>query len=111
MPLVYQILPLRGDRISTAPSKNQALLAQTASPSITQTQAGLEFEGFGTPNMGTITDTIFRGECPGEGKGNIKARFYSTTPPSDSRRVVIRNMSRGLAGDTTPGVAESIYEF
>lgn len=41
-------------------------------------RCGLEFEGFGTPNTARITDTIYRGECPGESQGSINARFYST---------------------------------
>lgn len=77
-------------------------LSQADTP-IVQKDAGLEFEGFGTPNTGTITRTIFRGECSGEDPGSIKARFYSTTtPPAADRRVVIRNVSRGMAGDTAP---------
>lgn len=69
----------------------------------TPKDAGLEFEGFGTPNTGRITDTIYRGECPGESQGSIKARFYSTgKSPAPGQRVVVRNVSRGLVGDTAP---------
>lgn len=78
------------------------ILAQGSAASDSN-NAGLEFEGFATPNAGTITDTIFHGECPGEKQGNVKARFYSTqTPPGSGRRVVIRNVSRGLVGDAVP---------
>jgi hypothetical protein len=80
----------------------QAQTTPETMPSVPK-EAGLEFEGFGTPNMGRITDTIFEGDCPGEKAGDIKARFYSTgTPPAAGRRVMIRNVSRGLSGDEAP---------
>ncbi|UBF28993.1 hypothetical protein K9N68_14820 [Kovacikia minuta CCNUW1] len=60
---------------TTPPSAAQAI--PTA-----QKEAGLEFEGLGTPSTVRITDTVYRGECPGEKQGKIKAWFYSTaTPP------------------------------
>ncbi|MBW4582381.1 MAG: hypothetical protein KME42_22665 [Tildeniella nuda ZEHNDER 1965/U140] len=96
--------------VSAMPAVAQPSPASGKLPTISQadvqtapTQAGLEFEGFGTPNTGRIIDTIYQGECPGEAQGTLKARFYSTaTPPGTGRRVVIRNVSRGLAGDTIP---------
>lgn len=85
------------------PSATSASIFAQGTAAITQKEAGLEFEGFGTPNVGTIVDTVYHGECPGEKQGNLKARFYSTaTPPAPGRRVVVRNVSRGLTGDTAP---------
>lgn len=96
--------------LSTLPSLTQTLLSDIPSAAVAQTpaptaqkEAGFEFEGFGTPNVGTITDIVYQGDCPGEKQGNLKARFYSTaTLPAPGRRVVIRNVSRGLVGDTNP---------
>lgn len=81
----------------------QFLLPGQAQVPIAQKDAGLEFEGFGTPNTARIVDTIYQGDCPGEEQGAVKARFYSTaTPPASGRRVVIRNVSRGLSDDSVP---------
>lgn len=77
--------------------------AVQGTPTAPPKEAGFEFEGIATPNVGRIIDTIFRGECPGEKPGDVKARFYSTgTPPAPGRRVVITNVSRGLAGNEAP---------
>jgi hypothetical protein len=82
--------------------RNFIAFAQTPVPTA-QKDAGFEFEGSGTPNMGKITDTVFQGECPGEKPGDAKARFYSTaTLAAPGRRVVIRNVSPGLSGDQAP---------
>lgn len=82
--------------LSAVPAVSQPLPSASSA-------AGLEFEGFGTPDIGRITDTVYGGECPGEEQGTLKARFYSTTtPPAPGQRVVIRNMSSGLAGDKIP---------
>ncbi|MBV8886205.1 MAG: hypothetical protein JO235_19735, partial [Chroococcidiopsidaceae cyanobacterium CP_BM_RX_35] len=91
------------DISQASPSRGNLPFLSQADVPTAQKEAGLEFEGFGTPNTGTITRTIFQGECSGEDPGSIKARFYSTTtPPGADRRVVIRNVSRGIAGDTAP---------
>lgn len=75
--------------LSNLPFTSIAPILAQGSTASDPNNAGLEFEGFATPNVGTITDTIFHGECPGEKQGNIKARFYSTqTPPGSGRRVV-----------------------
>ncbi len=91
--------------ISVLLAVSQSLLPSPvqAQVPIVQKDAGLEFEGFGTPNTARIVDTIYQGECSGEEKGEVKARFYSTaTPPGSGRRVVIRNVSRGLSDDSVP---------
>jgi hypothetical protein len=45
----------------------------------------------------------YTGECPGSSKGIVKASFTSTAfPPSRDRRVIVRNVSRGVASDPFP---------
>lgn len=88
--------------LSALPAVSQPLPLEDNLPSASR-EAGLEFEGFGTPNTAKIDDIVYQGECPGEEQGSLKARFYSTTtPPGPGLRVVIRNMSRGLVEDKTP---------
>ena len=74
------------------------------SPTIANTpEIGLEIEGSRTLNQATIVDTNYVGECPGEGAGTVRARFFSgAIAPASGQRVVVRNMTRGTAGDPSP---------
>jgi hypothetical protein len=89
---------LMGIGLSAAP----ALAQPTPSPT-PQPEVGFEFEGQNALNYGLITDTEYRGDCPGFKAGKIQARFTSSkTLPAPGQRVVIRNVSRGLQDDPYP---------
>jgi hypothetical protein len=71
---------------------------QTESPEV-----GLEI--IGSPSLNRLVIPMYRytGECPGSSKGIVKASFTSTAfPPSRDRRVIVRNVSRGVASDPFP---------
>jgi hypothetical protein len=66
-------------------------------------EKGFEFEGSRNLNQATVIDTNFVGECPGQGRGSIRGRFYSSAmPPAPGRRVMIRNVTRGVDSDPQP---------
>lgn len=88
--------------LSALPAVSQPFPSGGNLPS-TASKAGLEFEGFGTPNIARINDIVYQGECPGEEQGGLRARFYSaTTPPGPGLRVVIRNVSPGYPENKIP---------
>lgn len=62
-------------------------------------------EIIGSPSLNRLVIPMYRytGECPGFSKGIVKASFTSTAfPPSRDRRVIVRNVSRGVASDPFP---------
>lgn len=74
-------------------SNQQQQNKQTESPEV-----GLEI--IGSPSLNRLVIPMYRytGECPGFSKGIVKASFTSTAfPPSRDRRVIVRNVSRGMA--------------
>jgi len=74
-------------------------------PALPAPEIGFEFEGVPTFNYAPITQTTYTGDCPGVAldRDSFRARFRSSkTPPGDRRRVIIRNMTTGMAGDTPP---------
>jgi len=79
-------------------SNQQQQNKQTESPEV-----GLEI--IGSPSLNRLVIPMYRytGECPGFSKGIVKASFTSTAfPPSRDRRVIVRNVSRGVASDPFP---------
>ncbi|ARI82234.1 hypothetical protein [Microcystis aeruginosa] len=79
-------------------SNQQQQNKQTESPEV-----GLEI--IGSPSLNRLVIPMYRytGECPGFSKGIVKASFTSTAfPPSRDRRVMVRNVSRGVASDPFP---------
>ena len=79
-------------------SNQQQQNKQTESPEV-----GLEI--IGSPSLNRLVIPMYRytGECPGFSKGIVKASFTSTAfPPSQDRRVIVRNVSRGVASDPFP---------
>lgn len=76
-------------------------IAQTspATP-IAAPEIGFEFLGSRDLNRTSLTVTEYTGDCPGRDEESREARFISTqTRPSEHRRVVIKNVTRGL-GET-----------
>lgn len=66
---------------------------------------GFEFEGVPTFNYAPLTETTYTGDCPGVelNRDAFVARFRSSkTPPAERRRVLIRNITTGMAGDPSP---------
>jgi hypothetical protein len=64
---------------------------------------GWEFEGESQLNQGKLTETVYFGECSGIEAEFKPARFTSTkTQPDNKRRVIVRNITRGLASDPLP---------
>lgn len=79
-------------------SNQQQQNKQAESPEV-----GLEI--IGSPSLNRLVIPMYRytGECPGFSKGIVKASFTSTAfPPSRDRRVIVRNVSRGVASDPFP---------
>lgn len=54
-------------------------------------------------NQALITEIEYEGECPGQERPSLEAKFTSSqTPPAPGRRVIVRNVTRGLASDPYP---------
>ena len=67
------------------------------------TEVGIESEGQTVLNLITIPYYQYTGECPGEAYGSIKGWFTSSeTVPTTNRRVIIRNISRGMSPEEPP---------
>lgn len=65
--------------------------------------AGFEFKGSSIFNRGSITSIDYTGECPGFSEGTISAQFSSPhTPTAPGRRVVIKNVTKGVSTDSYP---------
>ncbi|NEP48334.1 MAG: hypothetical protein F6K65_05645 [Moorea sp. SIO3C2] len=66
-------------------------------------EIGWEFLGSRELNQVEINETKYKGECPGYRRSSREARFTSsTTPPARKRRVIVRNITRGVASDPFP---------
>ncbi|AOY83142.2 hypothetical protein BJP36_27695 [Moorena producens JHB] len=66
-------------------------------------EIGWEFLGSRELNQVKINETKYKGECPGYRRSSREARFTSsTTPPARKRRVIVRNITRGVASDPYP---------
>ncbi|MBW4476648.1 MAG: hypothetical protein KME54_07180 [Tolypothrix brevis GSE-NOS-MK-07-07A] len=64
---------------------------------------GWEFEGSQELNKGSIQEIEYEGECPGKDSRSIKAWFTSSkTPPAPKRRVIVKNVTRGLESNPYP---------
>ncbi len=64
---------------------------------------GWEFLGDRTPNHVTLDEVEYTGDCPGEDIATIDARFFSDAiPTARRRRVIVRNITRGLDDDPYP---------
>ncbi|MBD2243929.1 hypothetical protein H6G26_09995 [Nostoc sp. FACHB-888] len=64
---------------------------------------GWEFAGSRELNKASIQEIEYDGECPGKDLGSIKAWFTSSkTPPAPKRRVVVKNVTKGLESDPYP---------
>ncbi|WP_293077099.1 hypothetical protein [Moorena sp. SIO3H5] len=66
-------------------------------------EIGWEFLGSRELNQTEIHEIDYVGECPGYSSSYREARFTSiTTPPARKRRVIVRNITRGVASDPYP---------
>lgn len=66
-------------------------------------EVGFEFEASQTLNLTTIVNIDYGGECPGTKAGTRWARFISSEiPTAPGRRVIVRNVSRGVEDDPYP---------
>ncbi|EGJ30671.1 MULTISPECIES: hypothetical protein [Moorena] len=66
-------------------------------------EIGWEFLGSRELNQVEIHETKYKGECPGYSWSSREARFTSsTTPPARKRRVIVKNITRGVASDPFP---------
>ncbi len=66
-------------------------------------EIGWEFRGSRELNQASITETQYEGECPGTDSSYQEAQFSSSkTPPAPGRRVIVRNVTRGVASDPYP---------
>ncbi|WP_293095979.1 hypothetical protein [Moorena sp. SIOASIH] len=74
-------------------------------------EIGWEFLGSRELNQVEIHETKYKGECPGYSWSSREARFTSsTTPPARKRRVIVRNITRGVASDPYPFTDREYYE-
>lgn len=77
----------------------------------TAPELGWEFLGQRELNHFALKETEYYGECPGYKRRHIKASFTSSeTPPADRRRVVVRNITRGVDDDPFPYTDREYYE-
>jgi hypothetical protein len=64
---------------------------------------GWEFEGSRDLNKGSIKKIEYDGECPGTDPGSITGWFTSSkTLPAPRRRVIVKNVTRGLDSNPYP---------
>ncbi|WP_229424058.1 hypothetical protein [Moorena producens] len=74
-------------------------------------EIGWEFLGSRELNQVEINETKYKGECPGYSWSSREARFTSsTTPAARKRRVIVRNITRGVASDPYPYTDREYYE-
>jgi hypothetical protein len=104
-------IPMRYSRLITTTVLSIASLTAglTAMPDRLTAQTyntqniGWEVEGSSQINRIALSEIEYVGECPGLVKDIKAARFVSTkTPPNRKQRVVVRNLTPGLAGDPSP---------
>lgn len=102
--LLYPGQLLRSQLLQASVLSMGVVFATGLLPSIANTpEIGLEIEGSRNLNQATIVDTNYVGECPGGEAGKVRARFFSeATAPAAGQRVVVRNVTRGLASDPVP---------
>ena len=74
-------------------------------------EIGWEFLGSRELNQVEINETKYKGECPGYSWSSREARFTSsTTPPARKRRVIVKNITRGVASDPYPYTDREYYD-
>lgn len=79
------------------------LLAPSKAQIASSIEVGWEFLGTSELNKVSIKETQFEGQCPGISSGSQEARFTSSkTPPATKRRVVVKNITRGLDSNPYP---------
>ncbi|MEB3292247.1 MAG: TMEM14 family protein [Synechococcales bacterium] len=87
-------------------SFSQTVQANTIAPgssAATATAMGWEFDGRQTLNLVSLRETQYVGDCPGQDTETVEARFTSSNvPPAPGRRVMIRNVTRGVGSDPFP---------
>jgi hypothetical protein len=77
--------------------------AQLFGPTKSPVVVGWEFAETPELNKGSIKEIEYEGECPGRESGVKKAWFTSTkTPPAPKRRVVVKNVTRGVESNPYP---------
>ena len=80
-------------------SSQAQLSGQTESPVV----VGWEFAEIPELNKASIKEIEYEGECPGTDSGSKKAWFTSSkTPPAPKRRIVVKNVTRGLESNPFP---------
>jgi hypothetical protein len=107
--LIASAYELLGEKQKSAKYSEQALILMGLRPITSSPQpqssvnTGWEFEGSRELNKGTIQEIEYDGECPGKDSGSIKAWFTSSkTPPAPKRRVVVKNVTRGMESNPYP---------
>jgi hypothetical protein len=78
------------------------VITTAIAPAQSPTEIGLEFQGERELNRTSLNETQYTGDCPGVEAETKTARFTSgLTPSGEKRRVVVRNVTRGL-GSPSP---------
>lgn len=92
--------------LSTLSSFSQPAQANPIAPgsgTAIAAEMGWEFDGRQTLNLAALRETQYVGDCPGQETETVEARFTSSkVPPAPGRRVIIRNVTRGISGDPLP---------
>ncbi|MDB9494987.1 hypothetical protein PN441_20690 [Spirulina major CS-329] len=110
--LTVVVILVGGGAIAQYPSPlNIPTMADPEPPEVSQPEnleppppaLGWEFLGVRTPNQVTLNEVEYFGDCPGEQTATIEARFFSDAiPTARRRRVMVRNITRGLDDDPYP---------
>lgn len=93
--------------LATAQSVDPPQIEESPNPIETpvppQPEVGWVFLGQRELNQTVLQEVEYFGDCPGEEVATVEARFTSAqTPPADKRRVMIRNITRGMDSDPYP---------
>lgn len=79
------------------------LIALAPSTAQSSPEIGWEFLGSRELNQAEIRQIEYRGECPGQDSSPQEAQFTSSeTPPAPRRRVIVKNITRGVSSDPYP---------
>jgi hypothetical protein len=101
--LCFTSLPTQSQAINTLTNLDFTAKIQSQNKQSQSNEVGLEM--IGSPNFNQLVIPMYRytGECPGFSKGSVRASFSSSAiPPNKNMRVVVKNISRGLASDPFP---------
>jgi hypothetical protein len=85
--------------------------SETTPQSQVSAEVGFEFPGNRELNQTSITEVEYDGECSGKDSPTIEAKFTSSkTTPADGRRVIVKNVTRGMTSDPYPYINREYHQ-